>query len=230
VVATLRDAVPRRAAATLVAALVVVLAAALVAGVPLGRHPAGEPRTQPSRGSAHPAPAPHGSQRPAGLDGSQRPAALDVARTTATRGPADVPPRRVRAPAVPSRLSDQQALAVVQQLSSARAAAFEKADERAVGSVTVPGSPADRAARAAIVAMRAAGVGYRGVHLHVRTAQVSGVDPQGTSVDVVTDVSAYDVVGRDGGVRRHLAARSGTPSRLVLVLTAAGWRVAAVDG
>jgi hypothetical protein len=221
VVATLRAAVPRWAAAILVALVVALTVGALVVAVPLGRHPAGEPRTQPSRGSGHLTPAEHPSQRPA---------ALDVARTTATVRPADVHPRGVRTAAVPSRLSDRQAVAVVQTLSSARAATFEGADESALDAVTVPGSPADRAARAAIVAMRAAGVRYRGVHLRVRTAQVSGVGPQGTSVEVVTDVSAYDVVGRDGDVRRHLAARPGTASRLVLVLTAAGWRVAAVDG
>jgi hypothetical protein len=54
---------------------------------------------------------------------------------------------------------------------------------------------------------------------------VRTTDDRTLVVDVVTDVSAYDVVDGRGQVSRREAARPGTTSRLVLVATSQGWRV-----
>jgi hypothetical protein len=63
------------------------------------------------------------------------------------------------------------------------------------------------------------------LELRTRSAHVRSTDGDAVVVDVVTDVSAYDVVDGRGNVRRREAARAGTTSSLVLVATSAGWRV-----
>jgi hypothetical protein len=122
-------------------------------------------------------------------------------------------------------LSDAQATTVVQQLAATRATAFVTADASVLDRVTLAGSAADRAARAAVAALRQQGVVYRGLELRTRSAHVRSTDGDAVVVDVVTDVSAYDVVDGRGNVRRREAARAGTTSSLVLVATSAGWRV-----
>jgi hypothetical protein len=119
---------------------------------------------------------------------------------------------------------------VVQQLAAARATAFAMADASVLDRVTVAGSPADRAARAAVAALRQQGVVYRGLVLRTRSAKVRSTDGGAVVVDVVTDVSAYDVVDGRGTVRQRSAARSGTTSSLVLLATSQGWRVQDVRG
>jgi eukaryotic-like serine/threonine-protein kinase len=122
-------------------------------------------------------------------------------------------------------LSDPQVTRVVQQLAAVRAAAFATADVSVLDRVTLAGSPADRAARAAVAALRQQGVVYRGLELRTRSAHVRSTDRDAVVIDVVTDVSAYDVVDGQGNVRRREASRTGTTSSLVLVLTSRGWRV-----
>jgi hypothetical protein len=116
-------------------------------------------------------------------------------------------------------------MAVVQQLSSARAAAFASGDAAMLASTTAPGSPADVAARADLATLHGRTLAYRGLALRVRSAHVRSGSTGRVVVDVVTDVSGYDVVDGRGVVRRHEAARPGTTSRLVLLATAQGWRV-----
>jgi hypothetical protein len=128
------------------------------------------------------------------------------------------------------RLSDAQAVTLVQQLSSSRAAAFARADASLLATATAPGSPADRAARTALASLRRQGMVYRGIALRVRAAHVHSATPAELVVDVVTDVSGYDVVDGRGVVRRHEPARPGTTSRLVLQATGDGWRVTDVAG
>jgi eukaryotic-like serine/threonine-protein kinase len=127
-------------------------------------------------------------------------------------------------------LSDAQAVALVQRLSSTRAAAFTTADASMLRSATAPGSPADRAARTALASLRRQDLVYRGLALRVRSAHVHSATPGALVVDVITDVSAYDVVDGRGVVRRHEAVRPGTTSRLVLLATGDGWRVQDVRG
>jgi hypothetical protein len=129
-----------------------------------------------------------------------------------------------------AQLTDRQATEVVQQLSAGRAAAFITGDTAALDRVTVPGSPADRLARDALAGLRQQGVVYRGLVLRTRSAKVRSTDGAAVVVDVVTDVSAYDVVDGRGTVRQRSAARSGTTSSLVLLATRRGWRVQDVRG
>jgi eukaryotic-like serine/threonine-protein kinase len=133
-----------------------------------------------------------------------------------------------RSVAAAGRLSDAQAMAVVQQLSSARAAAFAHADATVLASTTAPGSPADVAARADLNSLGRQHLVYRGLALRVRSAHVRSSRAGRVVVDVVTDVSGYDVVDGRGVVRRREAARPGTTSRLVLLATGQGWRVSDV--
>jgi hypothetical protein len=121
--------------------------------------------------------------------------------------------------------SDAQVTTVVQQLAAARAGVFAAADPALRDGVTVPGSPADQAARVAVATLRQHGLRYRGLALRTRSAHVRTTDDRTLVVDVVTDVSAYDVVDGRGKVSRREAARPGTTSRLVLVATSQGWRV-----
>jgi hypothetical protein len=121
--------------------------------------------------------------------------------------------------------SDAQVTTVVQRLAAARAAVFAAADPALLDGVTVPGSPADQAARVAVATLRQHGLRYRGLALRTRSAHVRTTDDRTLVVDVVTDVSAYDVVDGRGKVSRREAARPGTTSRLVLVATSQGWRV-----
>lgn len=160
--------------------------------------------------------------------------ALTAAQLLRGGSPADPPPSHeltrtaatttaLAAPA--TTLSDRQVAMVVQQLAAARATAFAMADASVLDRVTVAGSPADRAARLAVAELRQQGVVYRGLELRTRSAHVRGTDGGAVIVDVVTDVSAYDVVDGRGNVRRRETARPGTTSSLVLQATSEGWRV-----
>jgi hypothetical protein len=133
---------------------------------------------------------------------------------------------RGRATPHPAAPSEAEVTAVLQQLSSSRAEAFATADLSRLDAVTVSGSPADRRVRADLRALIRAGLRYRGLDLRVRTVSVRSVDEHRLVVDVVTDVSAYDVVDASGHVSRHVAASGGTTSRLVVSATRRGWRVA----
>jgi eukaryotic-like serine/threonine-protein kinase len=144
-----------------------------------------------------------------------------VVATVVARGPA---PMDADA-AAKGPLSDAEVTSVVQQLAAGRAAAFITADVTVLDRVTVAGSPADRVARAAVDALRQQGLVYRGLELRTRSAHVRSTDGEAVVVDVVTDVSAYDVVDGQGNVRRRQAARPRTTSSLVLVATSGGWRV-----
>jgi hypothetical protein len=143
-----------------------------------------------------------------------------VAAPVVARGSAPIDARA----ATRRTLSGAQVTTVVQQLAATRAEAFVTADASVLDRVTLAGSSADRAARAAVAALQRQGLVYRGLELRTRSAHVRSMDGA-VVVDVITDVSAYDVVDGSGTVRRHEAARPGTTSRLVLVATSQGWRV-----
>lgn len=164
----------------------------------------------------------------------------EVTHAAADASPADGTPSSLRGVAAPvvargsapidagaatrRTLSGAQVTTVVQQLAATRAEAFVTADASVLDRVTLAGSSADRAARAAVAALQRQGLVYRGLELRTRSAHVRSMDGA-VVVDVITDVSAYDVVDGSGTVRRHEAARPGTTSRLVLVATSQGWRV-----
>ncbi len=124
-----------------------------------------------------------------------------------------------------SALTDHSALEVVQRLSELRARAFTEADASVLAAVTLPGSPADRQARADLDTLRQQGLRYRGVRLQVRSTRVRSSTPDSADVDVVTDVSAYAVADAQGRVTRDVPAQAGSTSRLRLVRTPQGWRV-----
>jgi hypothetical protein len=121
-------------------------------------------------------------------------------------------------------------LTVLRDLTRLRARAFAQADPSVLDRVTEPGSPADRAARSAVTELVRRGLRYQGLDLRVRTARVTERTPGRVVAEVVTDATPYVVVGHGGAVRRREPARSGTTSTLVLVSTAAGWRVREVRG
>ncbi|HET8616208.1 MAG TPA: serine/threonine-protein kinase [Actinomycetales bacterium] len=122
-------------------------------------------------------------------------------------------------------LSGSQVTEVVQRLTAARGRAFAAADPAAVDAVTSSGSSAERLARADVDQLRRAGLRYRGLELTVRSVDVRQATPGRLVVDVVTDVSAYDVVDGHDVVTRRVPAQPRTASRLVLVSTPQGWRV-----
>ncbi len=138
----------------------------------------------------------------------------------------DRDPPATRRAAVPGDLLDlATAREAVAQASRARASVF--ATMR--GSTgAAPGSPADRADRAAVRALAAAGVRYRGLRLTPRSVIVRSVQPGRAVLDVVVDTSGYAVVDRSGRVQRRVKAAPGGRSRVELVRTAQGWLVASV--
>lgn len=177
-------------------------------------------------------------------------AAEGVAAEAVTLPPAAAPPATGAPSASVERsapaLTPEQARQVVEQLSDERAAAFSGASVD-LARITAPGSAAEATLRDALAGLQRAGLVYRGLRLTTRAVSVRGAAPRSAAeaadagsttgdggggqvvVDVVTDVSAYEVVDRQGRVRQRISARSGTTSRLVLVRTRAGWRVAATQ-
>jgi serine/threonine protein kinase len=126
-----------------------------------------------------------------------------------------------------SATADSSMRDVVQGLSTLRARAFAEADPAVLPQALVPGSAADAETRAGVLALRAQGLRYRGLQLRVRSVRVRSRGSGTVAVDVVTDVSAYAVVGAQGRVIRQVAATSGS-SRLLLTQTPQGWRVSRI--
>ena len=137
----------------------------------------------------------------------------------ASRSPGAAP-----APAVPDRETIQ---AVVADLSGRRARLFAD-PRRPANEVAVPGSPADVEDEAALRDLRQRGLAYRGLRLRPGAVRVVDAGPRRVVVDLATAASAYDVVNRAGEVVAHALADPGQRVRLVLALTAGGWRVQAV--
>ncbi len=90
------------------------------------------------------------------------------------------------------------------------------------------GSVAARADTAAVAGLAARGLRYRGLRLTPRAVRLVNATSARATVDVVVDVSRYDVVDPAGRVRRHVPADPGQRTRMDVVRTATGWRVADV--
>lgn len=127
-----------------------------------------------------------------------------------------------------SVLTAESADGLVRRLSLSRGAAFATADLDRLDEVAEAGSPAAAADRAAVGALRARGVLYRGLRLVPSSVRLVRSRPGEAVVDVVADTSAYDVVDQAGAVLMSVPAHRGARSRLVLVTTPAGWRVRSV--
>jgi hypothetical protein len=156
--------------------------------------------------------------------------AADAPTVVARAAPAVGARSTDEAGAADAGMTDRRVLTVLRDLTRLRARAFAQADPSVLDRVTEPGSPADRAARSAVTELVRRGLRYQGLDLRVRTARVTERAPGRVVVEVVTDATPYVVVGHGGAVRRREPARSGTTSTLVLVSTAAGWRVGEVRG
>lgn len=147
--------------------------------------------------------------------------------------PAPGPPSAVLAPAasmqgaaVPGdRLDLAGARGVVVAACTARARAFA-AGRGSTG--VAPGSAAEQADRSALSELSARGVRYRSLRLVVRSVRLVSTASGRAVVDVVVDTSAYQVVDRTGRVLSDVAAEPGRRSRLDVVRTPDGWRVARV--
>ncbi len=154
--------------------------------------------------------------------GDAAPAATDVRRSRPVA--ASPAPVVAMTPAVLDRPAIE---AVVADLTSRRARLFAD-PRRPATEVAVRGSPAAIADEAALRALRERGLAYRGLSLRPGAVRVVDAGPRRVVVDLATAATAYDVVDRSGAAVAHAPAEPGRRVRLVLALTAAGWRVQAV--
>jgi hypothetical protein len=209
-------------AVVLVAGLAVWLATASSEGPPAGRrstasHPADRTSPQSTAGTSATAariPAP-GSATPRQSPSSAGAAAADT-------GPAD----RQDAPSSPEGWT-----ALVEQLYRRRAEALSARSADPLTGVYTPGSPQLSADRSALDALRSAGGQLRGFAPGtLRVTDVGRLDPVAGRVELrlVDSWSAYEIVGPGTTVARR-PARADAPVRMVLVRTAAGWRIDAVE-
>jgi hypothetical protein len=115
-------------------------------------------------------------------------------------------------------------------LARARDAAFSDPDRGrpTLAGFDVPGSPAARHDQTALDTLRHEGVRYAGLRLQVGPPSVVSEGDQAVQVAVTVWPSAYDVVDRDGTVRRRVAAGRLTAVTIELRATPAGWRVSEV--
>lgn len=147
---------------------------------------------------------------------------LSVESAPAQAGPAD-------GQAVPS--SPEGWAALVDQLYRRRAAALSTGSPDGLTGVYAPGSPQLSADRAALDSLRAAGRQLRGYGPGgVRITDVGRLDQSAGRIELrlVDSWSAYEIVG-PGTVIAGRPARAEAPVRMVLVRTAAGWRMDTVE-
>ncbi|MFI5101038.1 MAG: hypothetical protein ACHQE5_11100, partial [Actinomycetes bacterium] len=133
----------------------------------------------------------------------------------------DVPAR----PAVPTATSPPDWARVLDDLDTARAAAFADADDHALSSADAPGSPAMVRDLATVRALAARGVQAEGFRITVLSVQPLFVGPQGAVLDVTDRRAGYDLVDATGTVVSSQPARSTARWRVELVRSQAGWRV-----
>ena len=114
---------------------------------------------------------------------------------------------------------------VVEELSSARAAAFARPGSGPAG-FDARGSAAWDADAAALGRLERRHLSYRGLRLTVDRITVSRPANRRVTLRITVGTSAYDVIDASGAVLAHRSAGAARPVRLDLVLTAVGWRVA----
>ena len=133
----------------------------------------------------------------------------------------DVPART----AAPTATSPPDWASVLDDLDTARAAAFADADDHALSSADAPGSPAMVRDLAAVRALVARGVQAEGFRIAVLSVQPLSVGPQVAVLDVTDRRAGYELVDATGTVVSSQPARSTARWRVELVRSQAGWRV-----
>ena len=164
-----------------------------------------------------------------GGDGATRPA------PSRPVGPGAVPPAGTRAAAA-ARPASGQLVRTVERLAAARARALRAGTDSALGAVDEAGSPAQAADRALLDRLAAAGVRLDGLRFTVTGVRVvdgpgagaGGATGGAVTVEARVATSAHRQVRADGSVQRRVPAGAARRVRLVLVETAAGWRVRSV--
>ncbi|MGY1840442.1 MULTISPECIES: protein kinase domain-containing protein [unclassified Modestobacter] len=180
-----------------------------------------------------PVPAADGAEVPSGP--ADRPADPAPSVPTGSGAVPSVPPAsppnaptesdRAATSAVPADPGEWQAL--LSGLYQRRAAAFATADPAAVADVHVPGSALSRRDLAQVEALMAAGQVLAGFAPQVGEVRAVTVEEEGRAVlEVVDTLPGYRVAEAGGGLVREVPPRGEARVRLVLELTAAGWRIA----
>ena len=128
-----------------------------------------------------------------------------------------------RAPALPW-------IDVLTNLDAQRVAAFTSADPATLLRADVAGSAALASDRAAVAALRSAGVVARGYAVNVVSAVEQARTPTSVVLAVVDRVGAYDLVDRAGRVRDHVAAQPPSQWKITMVSQGADaqWRLSSV--
>ncbi|MGY1844096.1 protein kinase domain-containing protein [Modestobacter sp. SYSU DS0875] len=131
------------------------------------------------------------------------------------------------ATAVPPDRAAWQAL--LTGLYERRAAAFATADPTAVTDVHVPGSASARRDLAQVEALDAAGQVLTGFTPEVSEVREVTVEDGRAVLEVVDTLPGYRVTDAAGGLVREVPPRGGARVRLVVELTAVGWRIAGAE-
>ncbi len=124
--------------------------------------------------------------------------------------------------------SDAEVAATVERLAADRAAALGAASTTALAAADEPGSPALAADAALLTRLRQARLRLDGLAFTVTDVRVvdRAARPRETlTVSARVATSAHSQVRRDGTVAARVPAAQARAVRLVLVRTAAGWRV-----
>ncbi len=140
----------------------------------------------------------------------------------------EVVPQALDAPArttAPTATSPPGWAQLLDDLDSARAAAFADADDHALSSADAPGSPAMARDLAAVRALAAHGVQAKGFRITVLSVRALSVGPQVAVLDVTDRRAGYDLVDGTGAVVSSQPARGPARWLVDLVRSRSGWLV-----
>jgi len=115
---------------------------------------------------------------------------------------------------------------VLDELDRVRARAFARADPALLARVYATGSGAGRTDAAALASLAASGRTATGVRHEVRRVQEEAAGVRRAELRVVDVLRPHVVRGADGQALQQRPGRGEAAHRVVLVRTAAGWRIA----
>jgi len=119
-------------------------------------------------------------------------------------------------------------LSVLTTLDDRRNAALASLDPTALADVYVAGSAPLATDTASIRRLAAAGARVQGLRLDVRSVQIFRRTPVGTTLRIVDQLPAYQILYADGRVRERRPGRGPLTWLVELVPAGDGWRIAAM--
>ncbi|MGY1748030.1 protein kinase domain-containing protein [Modestobacter sp. SYSU DS0511] len=200
--------------------------AAVLATVALGSIGAAWVGTHWGAGSPVPVPAADGVDVPSGQPGRPADPAPAERLPVPTEGRPD--DGTANEPAAATVVPPDRAAwrALLTGLYERRAAVFATADPTAVADVHVPGSASARRDLAQVEALDAAGQALTGFTPEVREVREVTVEDGRAVLEVVDTLPGFRVTDAAGGLVREVPPRGEARVRLVVQVTAAGWRIA----